>query len=82
MDEEKGEKRKIKVNKSGDEGEDVIEVKNIKKRPKERGNKKIVLLIFFIILGFSLFFKFWPVVLNLDFSGVKKVSSDSNWESL
>jgi len=81
MDEEKTEKRKIKVIKSGDEGEGVIEVKNIKKKPRERGNIKIVLLIFTIILVFTLFFKFWPVVNNFSFEFRQdEIKTDSKWE--
>ena len=82
MDEERLEKRKIKVNKSGNEGEDIIEVKEISKKVKTKGNKKIVIIIFLIVLGFSLFFKLWPMVRDFSFTGVEKVKNDSNWESL
>lgn len=82
MDEERLEKRKIKVNKSGDEGEDVIEVREVAKKAKTKSSKKMVILIFVIVLGFSLFFKLWPVLLDFEFGGVEKVKSDSGWESL
>lgn len=82
MDEERLEKRKIKVNKSGDEGEDVIEVREVAKKAKTKSSKKMVILIFVIVLGFSLFFKLWPVLLDFEFGGVEKVKSDSSWESL
>lgn len=81
MDEERLEKRKIKVNKSGDEGEDVIEVKGVSKKVKTKGNKKMVIFIFVIVLGFSLFFKLWPVFRDFRFTGVEKTKNDSNWES-
>lgn len=82
MDEERLEKRKIKVNKSGDEGEDEIEIKGVSKKTKVRGNKRVVVIIFLIVLMFSLFFKLWPVLLDFEFGGVEKVKSDSSWESL
>lgn len=82
MDEERLEKRKIKVNKSGDEGEDVIEIKGVSKKAKVKGNKGVVVIIFLVVLGLSLFFKLWPVLLDFKFGGAEKVKNDSSWESL
>lgn len=81
MDEERLEKRKIKVNKSGDEGEGEIEIKGVSKKTKVKGNKRMVVIIFLIVLGFSLFFKLWPIFRDFRFTGVEKTKNDSNWES-
>lgn len=77
--------RKIKVNQPS--SGDVVKVE-VKKKLKEKGNKKIVLIILFLTVIISLAFRFWEGLKNKKIVDPKKIEfvnpekrGGVNWES-
>lgn len=69
--------RKIKVNQPSS-GE-VVRIE-VKKKPKDKGNKRMVLVILFLTVIISLVFRFWEGMKNKEVVGEQK-RGGVNWES-
>lgn len=76
--------RKIKVNQPSSGDSVKVEVK---KKPKEKGDKKVVLVILIVTVLVSLFFRFWDNLKTKNAVDVKKIEFNSpekkggvNWE--
>ena len=77
--------RKIKVNQPSN-GE-IVRIE-VKKKPKDKSNKRMVLVILFLTVIISLVFRFWEGVKNKEIADPKKIEfadpqkrGGVNWES-